>query len=282
METQRKRKDTLVISSDQQMILKNLYKYQYLTAPMIQKLMNIKSIRTTQYRLHSLWESGFVKRIRLSHIVGTGSNPLIYGLSPSGFRILGDDILIDFMGKDIRKKDFVSRGAMQLSHLLAVNRFLVLLESTANKEDIFLSECIQYYQKSRLEKFTINFVPDALFILSRQEKQSLFFLEVDRGTEPLFSNNLERSSIHKKFNDYFNMLKIGSYTSFGTFSGFRVLFVTSNKARRDSLLKFACTQPHSVCLWFAVESDLQGSNIFYDRFWNVPNENQLRSLVQRT
>jgi hypothetical protein len=79
--------------------------------------------------------------------------------------------------------------------------------------------------------------PDALISLTYQERV-IYFVEVDRSTEPLHSDN-ERKTIEGMFNKYINFIGKRWYkTTLNTGDMARLLFITNSKGRMESVMDF--------------------------------------------
>lgn len=262
MKTQKKCKQEKLLNHHQQLVLEAMKQYGYLTASMIRDILKISSLRTAQYHLQQLWEIGLIRRIRLSCQIGEGSRPYAYTL--------------------LRNGDFPKpiQGIMQLQHLLTVNQFIVSMQAACEQAVVSLDVCIPYYRKQELNSFLPGIEPDAILVLSRQDRQSLFFLEVDKGTEPVHSGNKNRSSISEKFRAYYNLFESGDIVKCMNFRKFRVLITVPDKQRRDALLRASKSEPHAHCLWFAIETGLATSNLLLDSIWHLEGFSEPQSIIK--
>ena len=95
----------------------------------------------------------------------------------------------------------------------------------------------------RREKYRVEVSADALpFGIERSEPGSrsfLFFpgIEADCATEPVDTNDVERSSIFKKFAAYRAIVSQDIHRAHFGFPNFFVPFITTNKARMESMMK---------------------------------------------
>ena len=87
--------------------------------------------------------------------------------------------------------------------------------------------------------------PDAVATIAdaERDKTVLFFLEVDRGSEPYGTAQTGRTSIARKIQKYQRCFRSARYRIYDavwdcSFRGFRVLFVTETRARAESLCRF--------------------------------------------
>jgi hypothetical protein len=93
------------------------------------------------------------------------------------------------------------------------------------------------------EKYRANVTADAMpFGIERSEaggRSFLFFpgIEADCATEPLDTNDAERSSIYRKFVTYRAIVFQDIHRTHFGFPNFFVPFITTNKARMESMMK---------------------------------------------
>ena len=80
--------------------------------------------------------------------------------------------------------------------------------------------------------------PDAVFKLSKEGKDVLIFLEVDRGTEPTETGALNRKSWTRSINQYKKLIGSRLYKDiFNVDCGALLLIVTISEAKQNGILK---------------------------------------------
>lgn len=267
------KKPTLVLKQRDYTILKLLYDYRFLSGELIWYLIKndsyLSSIaysigsdgisRPTTYgfkrqtlfkRLKQLYDSMYVER----HYVtdqpmgrGYGSPRAIYGLGSSSSRVLKEIYEIpQYFIKRIVENNKVKSPFLR--HALEVAMFRVVLELACQKskgkvkllfweQGISLRDYVYgFNEKGEKESFTVY--ADAFFGLEIVDmKNRHFFLEIDRGTEPIVSNS-KRTNIRRKLIGYQYYRKskgISDHYSY-RISGFQVLIVTPGKIEADRIL----------------------------------------------
>jgi hypothetical protein len=102
----------------------------------------------------------------------------------------------------------------------------------------------------------IEFIPDGIFTIWHKglEKGLLFFLEVDRDTEPVASMDRNPKDIRQKILNYQAIFRNGYYKRFEEifhikFNGFRLLLLTNRLARSTSLSRLVQEMPPSDFIW---------------------------------
>ena len=177
--------------------------------------------------------------------------------------------LLDVRGKPeyiYCKKGKTICGYSKINHELGVSEFKVLLYQ-ALKEYSGLS-CRFISRVQIFQLFSGLLVPDGIFVLEKDRKRLLYFLEVDFGSENLVSNTAY--SLLLKLRVYANYFDSGKYNSdFKSteyaFKGFRVVVVFATKGRLSNFLKIAIKENFDFVL-SAYLKELNGFNL-KDRVW---------------
>ena len=231
-------------------VIFDLYEYRYLTGSQIAQL-RFPSQQTANRRIRSL--------IRDRHIQpfwSPGIDERIFALDRRGAEIVKAHL--EGLGIEgdlrLRKKGFhTPKDYYFLRHFLEVNQFRIDLVQGCelSPETSLLGYVPEYHgrksKKGGLVKLIrdnvsdirdgegdVSHTPDSVFALSRNGKPALFFLEIDRGTETISS---EERGVLKCFRFYINYLVSRSYRKYeknfrcGELKGFRVLFVTTTQER---------------------------------------------------
>jgi hypothetical protein len=127
-------------------------------------------------------------------------------------------------------------------------------------------------------------VPDGVFVLSRdQDSAALFFLEVDRGTEPLRGKH--PSSVSRKLEMYRKVYDAGLYTPFSEhfehdFSGFRVAIVAPDANRVSRILEVAASVDLAPLVWATTEATVLAPGNFSAEVWLDTPGGTARSLIE--
>lgn len=222
--------------------LEALARYRYLTTSQIQERL-YPSRRVANRRLAILAGHGLVRRFRRYAVPGQGSNEFIYYLSAAG------------AGEAARREGRESvpypkprdRSPAGMEHLLGIIQCWLALDVACSKAGLEVPEFWPEWQNrqggSRFVPFVadetpdlfdpaqkISFRPDAAFILGRNGRQSLFFLEVDWQTEALSGKKPDTFS--HKFQAYASYRHHGGFRRYGEgFTGFRVLSTWTSEPR---------------------------------------------------
>ena len=218
------------------------------------------SAQNVSRALLALFENGYVERPVAqvaSRLLYEGSRPTIYGLTRKGATLLrkhGEEVrrrLLDGIDKE--------RGAgwRFIEHTVAIAEFWVSLELAARgREDLRVmerSEILEDAPKCKSDRLVRveasvriggalrknAVIPDALFGLRFSgEKQSYFMLEVDRGEMPIERfKNMHRTYFAKKMLTYYEANHQQRHIYDLGIDNFRVLTVTTDKARIEKMLE---------------------------------------------
>ena len=254
-------------------------------------------------RLRRLHENGLVDRQYLYPQAGVtlrGSPRAVFSLVPRSAQVLARVLKVP--SSEIRAG--IKSSAVEnpfLLHTLGVSRFRVVLELASNQNQERFSQ-VEWRQGLELRdrvfvqdgdgtKKWYSVYPDAAFIVqTRSKRLKLYFLEYDRGTEPLVTNTT-RSNLRDKFIGYYHYRKSGLFLKrYGKkVAGFNVLFVMpdshSASSRIDNsidLLRSMGTGFRSSTLfWFTSESAfrIERPHPIGSVIWRTVADQALKSIV---
>ncbi len=313
-------------------ILRYLYEYRFLNTELLWHLLNddhkanyeFFSIgndgrkRPSKYgfgrqalykRLRRLFKYGYVQRHYLTDLPfgkGYGIPRAVYGLGSNSSKVLSDLYQIPQQTTYAMICNNKIRSPF-LRHVLELASFRIILELACRRSKGRISLCFWeqglsirdyvYGKNMDGEKERLSVYPDAFFGLQiAGQRNRHFFLEIDRGTEPIVTK-AKRTNIRGKllgFQAYYTSKKL-SQVQFGKINGFQVLFVTPGQihengtitGRAANILKeitsnsktyitkslFLLTTPDS----FSLESP----ETIFSSIWVSPkSSNKLLSLVE--
>ena len=254
-------------------------------------------------RLKLLWMNGYLDRPKIQidyYIRGGGSQPMIYALTNKSAKLLHEisDIPLTkrqswnqknkevghpFIQHQLMTAGFASKlfqATQQADHVRLYDfQDLVarLPEKTqAKSKPMQLSTTLILRNTGALE---IKIDPDYVFSLDWLEfdKRGNFFVEMDRGTMPIESDNLERSSIIRKLYAYQSYYKTkGLAKEELNWLAFRVLIITESRIRADNIRK-AMKKYHAVAnspLFLFTSIEEIEDNIFAHKFLDYAGQAQ--------
>lgn len=171
-------------------------------------------------------------------------NELIHEISPIGLQLLRDEKLFSpyapTMGGSFQHQVMLSciSASFELNareHGFTYTPQNVLLERIKRDHTITLAE-------------RDEFTPDEVFMLSKDGKDLLIFLEVDRGTEPNISAKDTRKSWKRSIRQYKELISSKLYKErFDVTCGALLVVVTISKAKQANILKVVETEHKGKC-----------------------------------
>lgn len=235
-------------------ILRDVYKHRYLSVSQIQRL-HFPSLQTAYRRMRALAQLNLVASFSVPNI-----NEAIFGLKSKGLDLLSSVEGVERSDLKWQESAGTPKDYYFMKHFLAINDFRITLRESCKLHDIELLGFIPEYYGERNEKGIgekyikdmiqdkspkreqVSHTPDGVFALKKGDKQLLFFLEIDRGTEVIGDPNV---GVLKSLRFYIGYLMENKYQRFTKdfggrdFKGFRVLFVTTTQARLQNI-RTAC------------------------------------------
>jgi hypothetical protein len=225
-------------------ILLALEKHRQLAIRQIMDLIGFPNLDRAQKRCLALFQKGLLDRITY-YPAGPGRPAFSYFLSSRGWKYLQ----LQGMDKTASRPSRI-RTECFLEHLLAINDFWIKLERSCQNSPVKLTDFIPEFHPchSRSAKATAikvtsskgdehALIPDAVLCLQGPAGSRLSCLEIDRGTGKVQSRS------HRSFEDqaqkyvwYHQSKGFVSYAEMFkcAFSGFQVLYVTTNESRIKS------------------------------------------------
>ncbi len=236
--------DDLRITGRDVELLLSLFRYRDLSVSQLQRL-HFPSGQTTARRLRLLAAGGLVK------VSQCGSQERLVRLRRAGAEVVAERLGVSVKETGWDRRREAPRDPLFVRHFLAVNDFRITLEQAcASHPDIrllgFMNDQVMAPEGGAPRKFIrgvvagangrqLGHVPDAAFALQRGERAALFFVEIDRGTEVIGS---EERGLLKAIRFYLDYLVAGSFDRYrrefnapGEFDLFRVLILVPTTRR---------------------------------------------------
>src|SRR5215213_7732056 len=256
------------LTDDDVEIIRHIARHRFLRSTHIAALVG-RSLDRTNDRLLRLFHAGYVDRPRaqLDRFPISGSAPMLYALADRGARLLrqrGD--LPSATVAWNRKNRKVQRPF--IDHQVEIVDFQVALQravSTRAAVRLFFegegSAAASRRQERDARPFTlsaqlsqngivhrVSVVPDLVFALQfAHGTRHNYAVEIDRGTMPVFRSDLEQTSIARKMQVYLAAHAAKQHQREFAWANFRVLFVTTNEERIETMIEASCQSPARRC-----------------------------------
>jgi len=285
-------------------LLKDLADYRMLSLSQVAHL-HFGGKRAARRRMQQLQEEGFVELLPGAPAEGGGRPESVFGLANGGLKKLKTESVLDdrLAFEQVGGGKLIHQVAHQLLlgwcriHLVHVCRMLAQLEVRLLSCNSLLAlnpetgvPMVRGEVAMRDGEPPAYFTPDAAFVVTdtAQPKSVLFFLEVDRGTEPLSSE--DGVNIREKILRYKQYFQTKGYKRYEKIwdvplNGFRLLFVTHSASNLGRLSAAVKAMSPAGFVW-TTSADRMFEKGISDRIWNAggcserPAESILGSLVQ--
>jgi len=256
-------------------ILTLLLDHRMATGEQLARILG-RNQRALSRRMTSLECENIVRTFQADASGSRGRPPMVYTLSEAGVDILVDR---DAVSTDIADAILERTEPRQVNHHLAINNFRIALASIGTRyPELTLdaldtgSPCTFAKDDELVPKMTLEGCdgrevrPDVVTCIAdrARAKPLLFFVEVDRGTEPIVRER--GSSIRQKVETYRQLFREGGHLSWQAFwdrpfKGFRVLFVCHTPKRAMSIGRALAPGPSSDFFWITDEDKLEAAGI---------------------
>ncbi len=289
-------------------ILQTLHTARYLSTPQVERLFwpgNTRGgTKACQERLRRLHQHGLVRRIELPIRRGDRPKPYVYALDRKGAELLVSELGVEPGELDWKPKTQEEHYPF-LEHLLTTTDFHIALSQACAQTGIRLQEWNDERELKRSPNLTYvalrgpqggrvraAVVPDASFVLSREGKLGVFFLEVDLRTVTVAPSKWERRGWMRRIRTYDAYFKSEDYRAkFGNRRA-RVVTVTAGELRLRNLKRATETIFQQLRengedvsaqnrFWFTVMADeLEPNKLLTAPIWQVAGSDTPRALLE--
>jgi hypothetical protein len=237
-------------------ILQWLARHRFLRSTHVAALID-RSIDRTNDRLARLFHAGFLDRPRaqLDFYPTSGSAPIVYALARDGARLLADLSLAPPSKRDWSRanrdagRPFIEHQLMIIDFYVGLTRgcrartdvqlitsdelMVAMPEATRTARNPLMMRAAIVRDGRRL---TVAVVPDLIFGLRYPDgSRRCFCVEIDRGTMPVTRRNASLTSNARKMEAYLAAHAAGIHEKQFGWKTFRVLTVTTDQERVESM-----------------------------------------------
>lgn len=296
----KKRKGIRLTTRDAQ-ILEALHAVGYLTTHQIRALFFVENqidkmgpTKACERRMRLLYSAGLVRRIEQPVKRGEGSKPFIYALSKKGVEFLITETGIDPADIDWRPQSFEANVPF-LNHLLTTTDLHIALLKACKQLGIELVEWIDERELRMGKMFDYVMlpthqgqpiktavIPDAIFVLERDGKRALFFVEIDMRTVTVNPSLLEKKGWSKKIRTYDLYLSSPEFLERYEGRRARILTVTTGEKRLNNLKKVTerVAEENKALFWFTTfDLALDSAQLLTAPVWTVAGDDIHHTLL---
>ena len=248
-------------------IIKNVFRWRFLTGRQTRSLSGFNSQKRTNDRLRALFNAGYLSR-RL--FISTFQKKLLYFTGPKGTEFMAAETGTDPLEAGRKRTKATKTRDSFLSHFLAINDFRFSLEM-AKRSDPRIEINAWKYKPPLFINEEPKIFPDAYLLIKQQEKFCHYFLEIDRSVE-------SRKRIKKKIETYLDYGLDGGFERQYGSKYFRLLIVAKTPARLTTLSKIIGRVTDKSFCWLTTGKNVMPEKIF-SQIWHRPNKEGAFSLI---
>lgn len=237
--------------------------------------------RNLKQRLSLLYHHGFLNRPAVQKTAKLASSHIVYSLDRKGVDVLATGA--EDRERILRRVQEARRTSSLVSHALMISQFRVCLTlALKSRPDTKLARWVQGDDLKTLLRHrgqNPELVPDAFFTLKDKGDLLHFFLEADRDTET-------RERFVSKLRIYWDWWSVKRCEESLGVTRFRVLTITPNDARRDTLCLAAKEadprKQGSAMYLFASETDysIASPDGLLRTIWSCPKDDAKREILE--
>jgi len=220
--------DNPKLTAKQLDIINLLHRFRFLTSSQIQKLLNNRTTRLTNYYLKTLNTQNYIGK-HYTRALGEGNQPAVYYLTTGSIKALEVNPEIQkaklkyIYREKIRSKQFISHASFIADY------YLYLLTESAKT-----SHQLHFFTKTDLQAhpYIIHPLPDAYFarVDTARETKRYFVEIIDEGAP--------RFSLRKRVEQYNNYLESGKFEAITNHPFPTILFLCPNVGSKVYLKKY--------------------------------------------
>src|SRR4051812_24755060 len=262
-----------------------------------------RSLDRTNDRLLRLFHAGYIDRPRaqLDYYPAFGSAPMIYALADRGARLLREWDGVKFRNPEWSRKNREA-GRPFIEHQIEIVDFGVGVQRAVRaRSDIMLISAddmvaaaprglpaanpfsLQAKLSDRGIARETAIVPDIVFGLELTDgSRRNFMVEIDRGTMPVRRSDPDQTSIERKMRGYLTAHAAKLHKEQFGWANFRVLFVTTNQDRVETMIDVARqsqARRHGIgasLFWFSTFGEIKEAADLLSFEWRDGNRRTVR------
>jgi predicted transcriptional regulator len=266
--TERLRQSHLVLTDRDQEIIRTVYRFRFLTSNQLTRMF-FSSKSKADRRLRELFDHGYLDRIDRPTM--SGKAELIYALWKKGAELLCAEQGIPRANLNWKPSRNNIRPE-RLQHELDIVSFHLAMDRSVNatpgvswlfwqnRQEIIGQKSWELSNVGQSKNGKLKLIPDSFFGLQTPKGKTIFFLEVDQGTEA-------PRVFREKLLAYQLAFERGLVQKVTALKAFRVLMVTPDERRLQALLKLAAVTRHPLLFWFADNGTLNRTDVLTGACW---------------
>ena len=272
-------------------LLRDTWQYRYLTSHQVARL-HFGSQKVAQRRLRKLTGAGLLQRFCPAEAKRAGFQTWWYCLSRPGARLISSNERLPLNA--VLPPTRHPRTLGFLAHHALLTDFRVwLYEACANMPG-FTYRFIPSYEEATIDgrrerRAAISLgtdrvlFPDGALVLTKADRHALFFVEIDRGTEPLTGKH--PNAIERKLTSYRAAYDASAEEQFAhrvqaTVQGFRLLCIVPDETRQARFIDLAERLDLAPLVWVTTAQHTQAPGKLDTTMWTVTPAGDRHALTE--
>jgi len=256
-------------------LLSYIAEYKFLSVKQLSALSQ-RALQVVRRRLRHLENGQLIIMKERGFGTGRGRRENIIILAQKGLELLRHKEILSEHATYITDK---TTDSIFVDHDLLVNWFLIHLLQIERDNPQFAIRHLtssshtlkmgnadkpllqEHFADDETSENTHTMIPDGVFTISNKEKNLLFFLEVDMGTETLASAKQDAGDVCQKIISYQSLFRTKHYKRYEKIfdtglNGFRLLFLTNTFPRMKKMCDLVQQVPPSDFIWITDQNQM--------------------------
>lgn len=247
-----------------------------------------------QRRLKQLYEHKLIRRIEPWIKRGQSYQAYIYALDKAGAQTLQSECGLTIPEADWKSKSNEDNFSF-LKHTLATNEIHISVIRGCAEAGVTLTtwwdereirgeqpDQVTIIDAKTHKESKTAVIPDSAFILAKDDKKSLCWLETDMGTVTIEARNWESKSWTKKILAYLTYQRTDAPARrYGVEHMARILTITTSEQRLQTLKQATERAGGGIAFWFTTFEAVAtpGTNLLSSPIWQVAGSSERKALV---
>jgi protein involved in plasmid replication-relaxation len=279
------------VTDRDRLVLRDVWEHRYLTSAHLTRL-HFRHAKLAQRRLRALTTAGVLRRFAPLEARRAGFQAWWYALSRAGARVVAAHTGLPLSATLPPTR--VPRSVGFLAHHALVTDVRLWLAEACQASEGFAYDFLPSYdtvtpEGAHAPRVSLTLpdgralFPDGAILLSRRERAALFFLEADRGTEPLTGRH--PNALARKLDAYRAAYDARAEAQLAAhfpvpFDGFRLLWAVPDTTRQARVIALAREIDLAPLVWVTTHARLHERGRLDASVWAVTGASDVHALSE--
>lgn len=241
------------------------------------------SAPTTYDRLKKLFHHNYIDREPIAQVSAAPAASLMaYTVAQLGAQVLATDYGYSSSDFNFKRKQLFNPQTVH--HLIDLNSFrMAIMRACRDNPNVTLTDWrperyfradpdYVYVTPARGDPKNKPLFPDGFMILETPHGKASFFVETDRGTEPL-------SQVKSQIEIYQEYMLSGRYQERFQSRAVRVLYITNSQNRAKNIKKVINQCGGGNRYWLTTLSQISPETVLFNPIWQVVGKDELQPII---